>query len=192
MSSLTYNAINQTPLPANLIHSPQGLAVWIDAVAPCVVGAQSKGTYDAIFAYLITRGVSLDTIEKAFDYSQYKWMDSMRVRLDLTVPTGPAMARQTTMGPDTTDRVTEAEIIARNFRIARNMEDIPKMKQLLRALQSFLTGMNTNQLEALQNDATFRILRPYVRIGSDGSVTIFENLVEFDAAESEREGEAAP
>ncbi|MCI4678683.1 hypothetical protein K9U39_07740 [Rhodoblastus acidophilus] len=38
--------------------------------------------------------------------------------LDLSIPLGPAMTPQTSMGPTTTDRVTEAEVLARNFDIA--------------------------------------------------------------------------
>jgi hypothetical protein len=96
------------------------------------------------------------------------------------------------MGPSTIDPVTAAEVLAENLRIAQQQEDIPRIKALLNSLRTFFTQMNTNQLERIQDDASVSILWRYLRIGRDGSVTIFENLAEFDAKEGEGEGEAAP
>lgn len=185
MSSITAMALNLTPLPVQFIHSPRAVALWIDAVAPCVVGVQSRQTYEMIYAYLNRRLVELDTIDKAFQLSQYDW--PILAAVTMSRPTTP----QTTMGPSTIDPVTEAEILARNLVIAQQMEDIPRIKSLLNALRTFFTRMNTNQLERIQEDASVSILWRYLRIGRDGSVTIFENLAEFDA-EGEGEGEAAP
>jgi hypothetical protein len=190
MSSFMYNALTDTPLPVQLIHIPQALAVWIDAVAPCVVGAQSYETYKAIFGHLAARGVDRATIDKAFSFSKNTWRMGLTVRLaDLSALETPhqQMSAVTNFDPK-----IQADMIADNFRIAQNMDDVAKMKQLLRAFQSLLEQRNVDQLEMLQKDATVRILWPYVRIGADGSVTIFENLVEFDAAEARGEGEAAP
>ncbi len=184
MSSITALALNQTPLPIEFMNYPRAIAVWIDAVAPCVVGVQSWQTYQMINAYLNRRGVSLDRISKAFQLSQYDWP------ILRPVTTAGPMAPQTSMGPSTINPVTEAEVLAKNLFMARQMQDIPRIKALLNALRTFFTQLNTDQLQRIQEDASVSILWNYLRIGRDGSVTIFENVAEFDA--SEGEGEAAP
>ena len=45
MSSITASALNLTPLPAQFIDDPQAIALWIDAVAPYLVGVHSH-TYE--------------------------------------------------------------------------------------------------------------------------------------------------
>jgi hypothetical protein len=196
MSSLTRYAMSHTPLPAKFIHSPQALAVWIDAVAPCVVGAQSKDTYNTIFEYLVSRGVNLETIATAFTYSQDKWTTLSVTHLDLSIPLGPAMTPQTSMGPTTTDRVTEAEVLARNLDIAINTDDVQKRNRVLRALQNLFTQMNKDQFRELikefRSSSEYNDVFRYFSINPDGSVTFWDNLLEFDEEDLEGEGEAAP
>ncbi len=188
--SLTQIMLTRAPLPVEFRPYPGAIAAWIDWTAPCVTGAQSQATFEMIRDHLRRRGVSGDRISKAFSLSRYKWPVSVE-----TLPTslsavsnraGYPMTPQTSMSASTIDPVTQAEILARNYRIARLNHDLPKMRLLAAAFRIMWTQASKSTYERLMRDAELFELRRLLR-ERNGEVEIDEGAIEDDA---EGEGDA--
>jgi hypothetical protein len=178
--SLTQIMLTRTPLPVEFRPYPGAIAAWIDWIAPCVVGTQSQATFDMIRDHLRGRGISGDRINKAFSLSRYKWPAS-----SVTLPTSPGavsytVTPQTSMSTSTIDPVTQAEILARNYRIARMNHDLPKMRLLAAAFRIMWTQASKSTYERLMRDAELFELRRLLR-ERNGEVEIDESAIEDDA-----------